>query len=238
MNLDLLKRNVGQRVQLEPIACQLDEAGNELKQINDDWLIQEVRSDIIRIDNVRTSHVAKLGKDHVHHYTSNPNRFEGGYKYGFLTLHVQIFLQGVHLWIRPTLRPGERVSPHHKAPPITAASGVDTSGLSGSAIQVIRELSNRAGVWSGTPLSFNVFAARAIYGAEFGDLLVPPVDYYSALIIGGYIAIESVTDHGNRLDGTPVTTVTLELTAKGHEALRQSNLLHNADARQNAARTG
>jgi hypothetical protein len=111
VNFERLKGSVGQVVQLEPIACELDEQGNELPAVNDDWLVRDVRSDFIRIDNMRTSHVAKLGPDHVHHYTSNPNRREGGYKYGFLTLTVQIFLQGVNLSVRPNSRPGEPVRP-------------------------------------------------------------------------------------------------------------------------------
>ena len=111
MNLDLLKKNVSQRVQLLPVAYRLDENGRELEPMDDDWIFGDVSNDTLRISNVRTGHVATLGKDHVHHFTTNPHRSEQGVKHGFLTLNVQIFLQGDNLWVRPNARPGERVNP-------------------------------------------------------------------------------------------------------------------------------
>jgi hypothetical protein len=110
VNLHQLKKNIGQRVQLEPIACSLDENGRERREA-DDWIIQDVSNDTIRISNVRAGHVTLLGKDHIHHFISNPDRSREGPKYGFLVLNVQIFLQGDRLWLRPTSRPGEAVSP-------------------------------------------------------------------------------------------------------------------------------
>jgi hypothetical protein len=112
MNLDQLKKNVGFRVQLEPMPIRLDNIGQELPPQNDDWLVQEVAATEIRISNIYTGHAVTLGNDHVHHFTSNPDRSrDGGLQYGFLSLHVQIYLQLNNLFMRPCSRPGERVPP-------------------------------------------------------------------------------------------------------------------------------
>ena len=111
MNWEQMKKNVGCRVQLEPKACRLDEDGRELQPVDDDWIIDEVSTAGVRVSNIRTGHVTTLGKDHVHHFTSNPDRSQIGTSYGFLTLNVQVFLQGNKLWVRPNARPGEPVKP-------------------------------------------------------------------------------------------------------------------------------
>jgi hypothetical protein len=107
MNWEAMKKNVGYRVQLQPIAQHLDHRGVELQTIDDDWVIQSVGGETVEISNLRTGHRTNLGKDHIHNFTSNPDRCTEGLKYGFLTLRVQISMQGPALRIRPTLRPGE-----------------------------------------------------------------------------------------------------------------------------------
>lgn len=111
MNWDAMKKNVGYRVQLQPVAQRLDAQDIVLQPIDDDWIIQSVGTDIVEISNIRTGHRTNLGKDHIHNFTSNPDRCTGGLKYGFLTLRVQISMQGDALRIRPTLRPGEPLAP-------------------------------------------------------------------------------------------------------------------------------
>jgi len=112
MNRDQITKNVGARVQLEPPARFLDANGVELPSMrNDDWIIHAADEDGLRIQNVYSNHVAVLGYDHIHHYTSNPGRSPGGLRYGFLSLHVQIFIQGMNLTIRPNARPSEPVDP-------------------------------------------------------------------------------------------------------------------------------
>ncbi len=106
-----MKKNVGCRVQLVPMACRLDENGHELPPINDDWIINEVSTDAVRIWNTGTDHTITLGKDHVHHFTTDPGRSQAGIRYGFLTLNVQVFLQGRKGWVRPNAQPGEPVRP-------------------------------------------------------------------------------------------------------------------------------
>jgi len=104
-------KNVGYRVRLRPIACRLNELGLELPEIDDDWIIGPARDDGIPVSNIRTQHQFTLGFDHIHNFRSDTTRIEGDTKFGFLTLHVQINLQGANLDIQPTLRPGERVPP-------------------------------------------------------------------------------------------------------------------------------
>lgn len=111
MNWEQIKNNVGFCVQLVPIACRLDENGCELPPMDDDWIIDAISTSGVRISNIRTGHTTILGKDHVHHFTSNPDRSQGGIRHGFLTLNVQVFLQGNKLWVRPNSRPGEPVKP-------------------------------------------------------------------------------------------------------------------------------
>lgn len=109
MNWEQMKRNVGCRVQLIPTPCRLDEHGRELPQVDDDWMIENVVDAGVRISSINWGHVATLGKDHIHHFTSNPDQSQSGIQHGFLTLNVQVFLQGKRLWVRPNARPGEPV---------------------------------------------------------------------------------------------------------------------------------
>ena len=113
MNLDLLKKNIGFRVQLEPPAIRLDKIGRELPGQNTDWFIQSVTDTEVRIDTAEIRGLTtQLGKDHIHHFTSNPSRsVVGQLQYGFLSLHVQLFIQNDRITYRPCSRPGERVAP-------------------------------------------------------------------------------------------------------------------------------
>ena len=113
MNLDLLKKNIGIRVQLEPPAIRLDKIGRELPGRNTDWIVQNVTDTEVRIDTAEMLGLTTpLGKDHIHHFTSNPSRsVAGGLQYGFLSLHVQLFIQNDRITYRPCSRPGERVAP-------------------------------------------------------------------------------------------------------------------------------
>ncbi len=106
-----MKKNVGSRVQLVPTACRLDEHGRKLPTKDDEWIINDVSNDGVRISNTRTSHTTTLGKDHIHHYTSNPDGSQPGIRRGFLTLNVQLFMQGRNLQLRPNARPGQVVEP-------------------------------------------------------------------------------------------------------------------------------
>lgn len=110
MKLEYLKKSIGHHLNLHPIAVRLDEHGNELESYDDDWIIREAASTGVRLDNISTGHTKVLGPDHIHHYTTNPGRTAPGITYGFLTLTVQLFLQGRQVLLRPTASPGERAT--------------------------------------------------------------------------------------------------------------------------------
>jgi hypothetical protein len=110
MNWDKLKHNIGYKVQLVPAACHLDTAGDILPPRGEDWTITSSGADFLEIDT-KSGHLYRLGKDHVHHFTSDAHRSAGGDNYGFLTLHVQIFIQGIAVSAVPNGRPGAPVDP-------------------------------------------------------------------------------------------------------------------------------
>jgi hypothetical protein len=111
MNWNQMKKNAHARVQLKPTPHRLDDYGRKLPPLNDDWIIEEVSADGVRIKNLRTHHTTTLGKDHIYDYISNPDQSQGDIKHGFLTLKVQIFLKPKGLSMAPTARPGESVEP-------------------------------------------------------------------------------------------------------------------------------
>ncbi len=117
MNWDQMKRNLHARVQLKPTPHRLDDYGRKLPPVADEWIIEEVSGEGVRINNVRTGHTTTLGKDHIYDYLSNPDQSRAGNKHGFLTLKVQIFLRPRGLSMTPTARPGESVEP----PPVEIA---------------------------------------------------------------------------------------------------------------------
>ncbi|HEX4028078.1 MAG TPA: hypothetical protein VHX18_10685, partial [Rhizomicrobium sp.] len=88
-----------------------DENSLELPAVDGDWIIEAATDEGLRIRGVQLPYVATLGYDHIHYFTSNPDRKDGGLQFGFLTLCVQIYLQGCALRVRPTLRPGESLPP-------------------------------------------------------------------------------------------------------------------------------
>lgn len=114
MNWQHFQKNVGMRVQLEPVAFRLDENGNVLPDENDDWIVQSFGPNKCTLRNIRTQHVAVLGKDHIYDFCSNPARAQGGVTFGFLVLKVQVFLQGPRWWLRPNGMPGARVNPSNE----------------------------------------------------------------------------------------------------------------------------
>lgn len=104
-----LVKNVGYRMRLLPRASNIDHLGRELLQTDDDWLVQSANDDGLLISNMRTSHQHTLGYDQIHHFTSDTSRREGQTKFGFLSLTVQLYLQGNVVKMQPTYRPGEAV---------------------------------------------------------------------------------------------------------------------------------
>jgi hypothetical protein len=104
MNKSALKKTSWTHARIRPIAKRFYGAdGPQLPPVDDDWLINEV-GNVVRITNAATGHIAVLGLDQIHHYSTDPAR---GQRCGFLTLNVQLQIGGDSVWIEPTFRPGE-----------------------------------------------------------------------------------------------------------------------------------
>jgi len=86
-------------------------------------------------------------------------------------------------------------------------------------LRLLAELENTQG-WAGAPGAFNDYATRLLYGDFLAALSADPTDYYSALLLDELIAITSVTDCGNRPDGTPDAAVVVVLTTKATAMLQ------------------
>lgn len=133
MNLDRIKKSLGERVQLLPPAISLDGVGQALPPADDVWIIEAVSDDGVRVSNTRTHHRTLLGKDHIHHYTTNPDATaRTGIPHGFFTLNVQVYLRGANLTITPTQRPGKPVPPPN---PMVTDLAVDINYPSASGLQ-------------------------------------------------------------------------------------------------------
>jgi hypothetical protein len=110
MKKDQIKKNLHSRVKLRPIAKSFLN-GVEREQFDDDWIIENVPDEGVVINNPRMGYSYTLGVDHIHSYTSDPNRNYDGFKHGILVLNVQlsIDLNTRTISIEPTERPGRPV---------------------------------------------------------------------------------------------------------------------------------
>lgn len=82
MNKNALRKCESMQVRIRPIAKRFDvgKRGLELALIDDDWLVGSLTDQGVPISNLRTGHGTTLGYDHIHHFTTDPQR---GSKYGF-----------------------------------------------------------------------------------------------------------------------------------------------------------
>lgn len=111
MNKQKLAENVHARVRLWPIAQRMTTAGEPLPLKDDDWILQEVSADgVVRLQNIRTHHVAQLGADRIHHFDREPQRDWDGFKHGLLEVRVQLILSGCDIHYLPlaNFRPAPR----------------------------------------------------------------------------------------------------------------------------------
>jgi hypothetical protein len=134
LNYEQLKKLVGTRVQLVPVAHRLDDAGRLLPRIDDDWIVDSVVREGIRIANPRAGQFKLLGLDQIHSWTSNPDRVEGGHQHGFLMLKVQLTIKRDKIVITPNSRPGESVAPPEPPNPIRFALLARLADFPGSPI--------------------------------------------------------------------------------------------------------
>lgn len=104
-----MKNNVGKRVLLQPTARRLRLDGSVQAADPDDWwLVEEVTPSGVKISDPRTGTFRVLDYDHLQKFTSDQPR--DGFERGFLTLHVQLVVQGNAVDVVPNARPGESVA--------------------------------------------------------------------------------------------------------------------------------
>jgi hypothetical protein len=115
MNWNQFQKNVGMRMLIEPPACRLSDAGHVLPESHDEWLIESISGETVKLRNLISDHVAVLGKDHLYSFHTDPSRTTDDVKAGFLSLKVQVFIQGHKTWVRPNSGPGARVAPSNRA---------------------------------------------------------------------------------------------------------------------------
>lgn len=123
MNKAQLKKSVGCYLQLRPVPRTRDGA-----VIDDDWVLSSVTDDRLELHNIPFGYVATLGTDHVYSFMTNPARDAGGVKHGFLSLHVQLILDGPNVRIEPHPPPrsqnfDEFFHPHSFSPLIVEDKG-------------------------------------------------------------------------------------------------------------------
>ena len=101
MQKSKLKNSSGTHVRLIPPAHSILN-GYRLPQRDDVWITDaEMEGDALTIRNISTNHVVRLGLDQIHHFDSDQSSEEDGIKRGFLTLLVQISMEGVNVNVRP-----------------------------------------------------------------------------------------------------------------------------------------
>jgi hypothetical protein len=111
MNWTFLEDNIGYRLQLKPPACRLDSAGEPLPPEQHVWILDHISEESVRISNLHLGHVVTLARAHCHHFKVDPERSRWRTRHGVLTLNVQLFLQGDHVWVRRNRGPGEPTQP-------------------------------------------------------------------------------------------------------------------------------
>lgn len=103
MNWKKLSECVGWRMRLRPIPLRYDQL--EALPIEDDiWIVRRVEQQkFVELSNIRTGHSARLGNDHIHHFTSDTISQIDGLNHGFLELNGQLTIRGSNLEFEPSL---------------------------------------------------------------------------------------------------------------------------------------
>lgn len=123
MNKDQIKKTVGTRVRIRPVAKRHD-GTNELPPVDYDWLVLRIEDEVVVLSNLSTVHMARIGLDQIHSYMSDPIRDTGDVKHGFLQLRVQLCLRGNAIDTEP-LPPGQWEGARAKATKATQLTSAE-----------------------------------------------------------------------------------------------------------------
>jgi hypothetical protein len=99
MNRTMISKMKWTRIKLRPIARRVDDAGLDLEQIDDAWMLQTATKEQINFQNPRTGHVLVIGTDHVREYMTDFTGQTGG----FMILKSQISLSRRGVFVEPIL---------------------------------------------------------------------------------------------------------------------------------------
>ena len=101
MNKEKIRECLNYRIRLRPLPRRIWH-GSEQEQIDDVWHVDSVNENgVVKLSNIQTQHIAKLGADHIHHFDSDPMSETDGYKHGFFILKVELIFEDGHLRIEP-----------------------------------------------------------------------------------------------------------------------------------------
>ena len=102
MNRKMLAKTLHFRMRLRPVAERFDAMGRKLPQEDDDWIVDGVHDDGLRLVNVRTGHCPMIPYDHIKEFRSDLS-VRDGVQHGFLMLLSQMRLQGDRATLEPFL---------------------------------------------------------------------------------------------------------------------------------------
>jgi hypothetical protein len=100
VNKDYLPKAVGFHVRLRPAAT--DRGG---RVWDEDWVIEEVTRERVRLSNLSHGYTKLIGTDHVYSFYTDPDRDHDGIRYGFLQLLVSLTLDGNKVHLEPLPSP-------------------------------------------------------------------------------------------------------------------------------------
>jgi hypothetical protein len=132
MKLDMIRKNLGWLMKIQPPAIHLDQLGRELPYRDEEWVLSQISADgeSLTLQEARVNGLAtKLGKDVVHHFDTDKNR---GDRHGLLLLGQQMFIKGNTISYRPCAVHGQRVDPLPPLAPVRIPVDFDfirTSGI-------------------------------------------------------------------------------------------------------------
>lgn len=95
----MISKMQGKKVRIRPIPVKKLVHGR-LVETDDLWLIETATKDIVRISNLNYAYSKNLGTDHIDKFQTD-SQFGSD---GFLILHSQLIMDGMHLHVEPLRR--------------------------------------------------------------------------------------------------------------------------------------
>ena len=117
MNKSQLKNLHGQVVRLQPPA-----KGGRGDERDDDWTVEVLGTDAVKLVNSRSGQSAVIGADHIYSYFTDASRTTTTNRYGFLQLHSQVVIRNNDASVEPLRPPRSPVDSGSRPRPWKAAA--------------------------------------------------------------------------------------------------------------------